>query len=179
MSEARAALRDVPVFCDLRVVDELTPFQCVVLDKFEGVITGDLYESRRHADDHDLQALFGLASVEALVLESRDVLESEAGSRSRLYPSLEPGSGGRAQSLLEAGALDMVFVRYELGAYLHYTSVQLEGGAPWRLDSDKRFALEQRYLASGICQAILRADDDLARMLLLSKLLGRDSLVAA
>ena len=113
------------------------------------------------------------------MLESNDVLATEAGSRSRLYPSLERGSGGRAQSLLEAGALDMVFVRYELGAYLHYTSVQLEGGAPLRLDSDKRVALEQRYLASGICQAILRADDDLARMLLLSKLLGRDSLVAA
>ena len=73
----------------------------------------------------------------------------------------------------------MVFVRYELGAYLHYTSVQLESGAPWRLDSDKRVALEQRYLASGICQAIFRADDNVARMLVLSKLLGRDSLLAA
>ena len=176
--EARAALREVPVFRDLGVVEELTPFQCVVLDKFEGVISGDLYESRRYADDHDLQALFGLAGFEALVLESNDVLADQAGSRSRLYPSLERASDGRAQSLLEAGALDMVFVRYELGLYLHYTSVRFEGGAPWRVDADKRFALEQRYRASGICGAIRRGDADLARMLVLSALLGPDALVA-
>ena len=100
------------------------------------MITGDLYQSRRHADDHDLQALFGLASFEALVLESNDVVAAGAGSRSRLYPSLESASGGRAENLLDAGALDMVFARYELGAYLHYTSVRFEGGASWRVDGE-------------------------------------------
>ena len=178
VSEARAALRDVAVFADLGVVDQLTPFQCVVLDKLEGVITGDLYESRRHADDHDLQVLFGLAGLEALVLESNDVVATGAGSRSRLYPSLERASDGRAQNLLDAGALDMVFVRYELGLYLHYTSVRFEDGALWRVDGDKRLAFEQRYRASDLCAAILRGDADLGRMLVLSALLGRDALVA-
>ena len=73
----------------------------------------------------------------------------------------------------------MVFVRYELGLYLHYTSVRFEDGAPWRVDGDKRLALEQRYRASGTCEAIRRGDADLARMLVLSSLLGRDALVAA
>ena len=142
------------------------------------MITGDLYESRRHADDQDLQVLFGLAGLEALVLESIDILATEAGSRSRLYPSLERASDGRAQNLLGAGALDMVFVRYELGLYLHYTSVRFEDGAPWRVDGDKRDAFEQRYRASSVCEAIWRGDTDLARMLVLSAVLGRDALVA-
>ena len=176
--EARAALGDVAVYRDLGVVDQLTSFQCIVLDKLEGVITGDLYESRRHADDQDLQVLFGLAGLEALVLESNDILATEAGSRSRLYPSLERASDGRAQNLLGAGALDMVFVRYELGLYLHYTSVQFEDGAPWRVDGDKRDAFEQRYRASSVCEAIRRGDADLARMLVLSAVLGREALVA-
>ena len=142
------------------------------------MITCDLYESRRHAEDHDLQALFGLASFEALVLESNDVVAADAGSRSRLYPSLESAGGGRAENLLDAGALDMVFVRYELGAYLHYTSVRFEGGASWRVDRDKRVLLERRFLESDICEAIRRGDADLARMLVLSALLGPGALVA-
>ena len=174
LHEARAALRDVPVFHDLDVVDGLTPFQCVVLDKFEGVLTGDLYDSRRYADDNDMQVLLGPAGLEVLVLESNDVVASEAGSRSRLYPSLERASAGRAAALLQAGALDMVFVRYELGSYLHYVSVEFDGGAPWHLDSTKRFALEERYRASGVCGAIRRGEYDVARMLVLSALLDRD-----
>ena len=108
LSEARAALREVRVFRDLCVVEGLTPFQCVVLDKFEGVITGDLYASRRYADDSDMQVLLGPSG---LVLESNDIVATGPGCRSRLYPSLERTSAGRAADLLEAGALDMVFVR--------------------------------------------------------------------
>ena len=173
MRDARAALREVPVFRDPDAVDGLTPFECVVLDKLEGVLRGDLYDSRRYADDSDLQVLFELAGLEVLVLESNDVLASQAGSRSRLYPSLERASGGRAEALLAAGALDMVFVRYELGSYMHYTSVEFEGGTPWRVDVDKRAALEQRYVASSVCEAFRRGDLDLARMLVLSALRGR------
>ena len=40
--EARAVLRGVPALRDLGDVERLTPFQCVVLDKLEGVLTGDL-----------------------------------------------------------------------------------------------------------------------------------------
>ena len=134
MREARAALADVPVFRDLGVVERLTPFQCVVLDKFEGVVTGDLYDSRRYADDNDMQALFGPSGLEALVLESSDVTSSGVACRSQLHPSHELASVGRAADLLEAGALDMVLVRYELGAYLHYASVEFESGSPWRVD---------------------------------------------
>ena len=53
------------MFRNLGAVERLTPFQCVVLDKSEGVLTGDLYESRRYADDTDMQVFFchsGLAT---------------------------------------------------------------------------------------------------------------------
>ena len=72
----------------------------------------------------------------------------------------------------------MVFVRYELGLYLHYTSVQFECGAPWHVDGDKRYALEERFRSSSVCEAVRRGDADLARMLILSALLGPDALVA-
>ena len=175
VSAARSALREVTVLRDIGVVDDLTPFECFVLDKLEGVISGDLFESRRHADDQDLQVLFELAGLEVLVLESNDVLASQAASRSRLYPSMERASGGRAEALLAAGALDMVFVRYELRSYMHYTSVEFECGTPWRVAVEKRAAFEQRYSASSACEALRRGDLDLARMLVLRALRGRDA----
>ena len=143
VSEARAALGEVPAYHDLGVVDRLTPFQCVVLDKLEGVITGDLFDSRRYADDNDMQVLLGPSGLEALVLESNDVLGAGEACRSRLYPSHQRADAGRAAELLEAGALDLVFVRYELGAYWHYVSVAFDCGSPWRLDGAKRDALEK------------------------------------
>ena len=177
--DARAALQDVPAFRDLGVLGRLTPFQCVVLDKLEGVVAGDLYESRRYADDNDMQVLFGPSGLEVLVLEGSDVVSTGDGScRSRLYPSHELASAGRAAALLEAGALDMVLVRYELGAYLHYASVEFDGGAPWHVDSAKRAALEARYLASGVCKALLDGNDDVARLLVLSALLGEEAVVS-
>ena len=81
VSAARSALREVTVLRDIGVVDGLTPFECFVLDKLEGVISGDLFESPRYADDQDLQVLFELAGLEVLVLESNDVLASQAASR--------------------------------------------------------------------------------------------------
>ena len=177
--EARAALRDVAVFRDLGVVERLTPFQCVVLDKFEGVVTGDLYESRRYAGDNDIQVLCGPSGLEVLVLESNDVVATGVAPRSRLYPSHERADAGRAAELLEACVLDMVFVRYELGAYWHYASVEFEGGSPWHIDGAKRTALEARYLASDVCKAVRAGNADVARMLVLSALLGRDALASA
>ena len=135
-----------------------------------------MYDSRRYADDSDLQVLFELAGLEVLVLESNDVLASQAGARSRLYPSLERASGGRAAALLAAGALDMVFVRYELGSYVHYTSVEFDDRTPWRVDVEKRAALEQRCGASSVCEALRRGDLDMARLLVLSALRGHDAL---
>ena len=175
MSAARSALREVTVLRDIGVVDDLTPFECFVVDKLEGVISGDLFESRRYADDQDLQVLFELAGLEVLVLESNDVLASQAASRSRLYPSMERAGGGRAEALLAAGALDMVFVRYELRSYIHYTSVEFECGTPWRVAVEKRAAFEQRYTASSACEALRRGYSDPPRMLVLSALRGRDA----
>ena len=88
---------------------------------------------------------------------------------------MERASGGRAEALLAAGALDMVFVRYELRSYMHYTSVEFECGTPWRVAVEKRAAFEQRYRASSACEALRRGDLDLARMLVLSALRGRDA----
>ena len=175
MSDTRSALREVTVFRDIDVVDKLGPFECFVLDKLEGVISDDLFESRRYADDQDLQVLFELAGLEVLVLESNDLLASQGASRSRLYPDMERASGGRAEALLAAGALDMVFVRYELRSYMHYTSVEFECGTPWRVAVEKRAVFEQRYTASSACEALGRGDMDLARMLVLSALRGRDA----
>ena len=73
----------------------------------------------------------------------------------------------------------MVLVRYELGAYLHYAFVGFQDGAPWHVDSAKRAALEARYLASGVCKAVRAGNADVARMLVLSALLGREADVSA
>ena len=79
---------------------------------------------------------------------------------------------------LEAGGLDMVFVRYELGEYLHYASVEFDGGMPWHLDASKRTAVEERYVASGVCEAVRNGNADVARMLVLSVLQGQGALVS-
>ena len=119
--EAREALGAVAAYCELGVVQLLTPFECVALDKFEGVLTGDLLGSRRYADDADMQALLRPVGLEVLVLESNDALAGTP-ARSRLYPSWKRLGDGVRQRL---GAADvgMIFVRYELGSYLHYESV--------------------------------------------------------
>jgi len=176
---ARAALRDVSVCRALGVVELLTPFQCAVLDKFEGVLEGDLLESRRYADDCDMQVLLRPVGLEVLVLESNDVLGSDATARSRLYPSLERASTSRARSKLETGEVDMVFVRYELGSYLHYTSVVFDSGAPWRVGAAKRSAVEALYAASAVCRAVRVEDLDLARAMMLSRLLEAGALEGA
>ena len=176
--EARAALRDVPVYRDLGVVELLTPYQCLVLDKFEGVLAGDLLDSRRYADDNDMQVLLRPAGLEVLVLESNDVLAGSAAARSRVYPSWER-LGSRVHARLQAGELDMVFVRYELGAYMHYTSVAFEDGRPWQVSAAKRRLLEGLYRDCDVCKAVREDDDDLARTLMLTKLRGGSALDAA
>lgn len=168
--EARVALGHVPVFHDLDVVRGLTLFECVILDKFEGVISGDLYEPRRYADDNDVQVLLEIPRLELFTLERNDLSWTEVGSCPRLYPRHELACNGRAQELFQAGGLDMVIVRYELGSYLRCASVEFDDGAPWCLGASQRLALEQCYRDSGICKAVLAGEQDLARLLLLSPL---------
>ena len=166
---ARAALRQVPTYRDLGLVELLTAFQCDVLDKFEGVLAGDLLDERRYADDQAMQVLLKPAGLEVLVLESNDVLGGEAAARSKVFPSWER-CGPRVRERLEAGRLDMVFVRYELGAFQHYASVAFTDGAPWHVAESKRRAVETSYAASGVCTAVRQSDDDVARLLMLMKL---------
>ena len=66
----------------------------------------------------------------------------------------------------------MVFVRYELGAFQHYTSVAFTDGAPWRVAESKRQLVEASYAASGVCTAVRHSDYDVARLLMLTKLRG-------
>ena len=140
------------------------------MDKVEGVLAGDLLESRRCADDMEIQVLLELFGLQVFVVESNDVHLSEAAARSRVYPSWErAGSGVRAR--LEGGELDMVFVRYEQRQYQHFTSVAFGGGRPWHVSVEKRRSVEPRFTACTVCQAVHRGDFDLAQILLVTKLL--------
>ena len=74
--------------------------------------------------------------------------------------------------------LDIVFVRYELGSYLHCVSVAFGDGQPWHVSAAKHEAMEGAYAASGVCMAVARSDYDVARLLLLTKLRGADGVFA-
>ena len=166
---ARAALRGVPAYRALGVVELLTPFQCVVLDKFEGVLADDLLDSRRYADYREIQVLLQLFGLQVLVVESNDALLSEEAARSCVYPTLER-AGSSVRARLEGGELDMVFVRYEQLQYQHFTSVAFDGERPWHVNAEKRRLVEVRFAECAVCRAVRAGDDDLARTLLLSKL---------
>ena len=168
MAAARAALRQIPAYRALGLVELLTPFECSLLDKFEGVLVGDLLDERRYADGSDMHVLLTLADLLVLVLESNDVI-SGAAARSRVYFSGER-CGQQVQEGLEGGLLDMVFVRYELGSFQHYVSVQFADGQSWHVSAAKRLTVEDAYLASATCAAVRGSDYDVARMLLLTKL---------
>ena len=169
VAAARAALRQIPAYRALGLVELLTPFECSSLDKFEGVLVGDLLDERRYADGSDMHVLLTLADLLVLVLESNDVISGAAAGRSRVYPSGER-CGQEVQEGLEGGLLDMVFVRYELGSFQHYVSVEFADGQSWHVSAAKRLALEDAYLASAACAAVRSVDYDVARMLLLTKL---------
>jgi hypothetical protein len=169
--QARAALREVDVYQRLGVVELLTPFQCGVLGKLEGVLRGDLLEGRRYADDNEIQVLLQPCGLEALVLESNDASVDAAAARSRVYPSWDRVGPG-VVAKLAAGELDLVVVRYELGSYQHYESVAFEDGRPWRVAAAKRELLERRFLACEVCQAVASNEADVARTLVLTMLGG-------
>ena len=141
----------------------LTPFECVVLDKFEGVLSGDLLESRRYADAHEMHVLLQPCGLRLLVLEGRE----EAGEQlSRVYP----GADRLDDEDLRAGALDMVFVRYQSGAFQHYESVCFAGGEPWRVGGEVRERVEACHAACAVSQSLRRGEVDVARASMLSLL---------
>ena len=174
VSDARSFLRDVPAYRTRGVVGRLSPFQCLVLDKFEGVLAGDLLDLRRYPDVTDARVFLQLATCEVVVFEGNDLDRGDAGWHSRVYPSCDPVDAG-ALRRLAAGDLDMVLVRYERLGYEHYKSVAFEDGRAWRVSLAKRCVLEQRYLTCDVCRAVRARDDDLARMLMYTRLSGNDA----
>ena len=68
----------------------------------------------------------------------------------------------------------MVLVRYELGSYRHYASVEFDNGSCWRVAPSKREALDRKYLACDVCRAVREGDDDLARLLMYTRLSGNN-----
>ena len=128
---------------------------------------------RRYPDVTDARVFLQLATCEVVVFEGNDLDRADAGWHSRVYPGCDP-LDARALRRLAAGDLDMVLVRYERVGYEHYKSVAFEGGRAWRVSPAKRRVLEQRYLTCDVCSAVRAGDDDLARMLMYTRLSGND-----
>ena len=60
----------------------LSPFQCLVLDKFEGALAGDLLDLRRYPDATDARVLLQHAACELVVFEGNDLERGKlAGTR--------------------------------------------------------------------------------------------------
>ena len=87
-----------------------------------------------------------------------------------MYPS-EDGLDA-AVPKLRSGSLDMVFVRYEAHAWMHYRSVCFSDGRPWRVSEDTRLRVDALVAACPVCRALLQGEVDTARMLLVSLLVS-------
>ena len=59
-----------------------------------------------------------------------------------------------------------------MGSYLHYASVEFGDGRSWQLPARKRELLERRYSDCEVCRAVRGGDDDVARMLMYTRLSG-------
>ena len=91
------------------VADWLSPFAVRVLGKFEGVLSGDLVDSRRYAEQREMLALVQVCGLEILIVEGGGTPDSPL--RTKLYPS--DGNLDVALPKLRGGVLDMVFVHYD------------------------------------------------------------------
>ena len=148
------------------VADWLSPFAVRVLDKFEGVLSGDLSDPRRYAEQQDMLALVQVCGLEVLIVEGGDTPGSAL--RTKLYPS--GGDLGVALPKLRGGVLDMVFVHYDAETWQHYRSVCFAGTGPWVVSEAVRRRVETLIASCSICDAILRGERDTARTLMLSLL---------
>jgi hypothetical protein len=153
--------------CYADVVDTMTPFEVMLLDKFEGVLSGDLLDERRYADMYEMLALVRVCELELLLVEGADAPGAE-NMRTRVYPS--DGNLDAAVPKLRSGTLDMVFVRYEAGSWQHFRSVCFADGRPWRVSDEIRRRVEARIAACGVCRAVASGERDMARTLMLSLL---------
>ena len=151
--------------CYAGIAEALSPFEAMVLDKFEGVLRGDLRDARRYAEMYEMLALVQSCGLELLLVEGADVPGAPA-MRTRVYPSEEGLES--AVPRLRGGCVDLVFVRYEAGSWQHYRSVCFADGRPWRLAEAARRRVEGRLSACDICAAVSRGRRDEARALMLS-----------
>ena len=117
-------------------------------------------------------ALVHSCGLELLIVEGADAPGART-MRTRVYPSEETLDA--AVPKLRGGVLDMVFVRYEAGAWQHYRSVRFADGGLWRVGSEARSRVERRVADCSVCRALARGQVGAARALMLSLL---DPLVA-
>ena len=148
------------------VADTLGPFDVQALDRFEGVLSGDLCDLRRYAGGQEMLAIVQRCSMELLVVEGADA--PGVAIRSEVYPS--GGNIDAAVPKLRDGVLDMVFVRYESGDWQHYQSVCFPDARPWRVGADLRGRVEALVAACHICGALFRGERDTARTLMFALL---------
>ena len=144
----------------------MEPFDVRVLDKFEGVPREALRDARRYAEQQEMIALLQSCSLELLVVEGADAPGTSA--RTKLYPS--GGDLDAALPKLRRGVLDLVFVRYGVGAWQHYQSVCFTDGRSWRLSEGARCRVEALVAGCPVCGALVHGNVDLARGLMLSML---------
>ena len=157
--QARCALRRFRSYRGR--VDSFGPFAVGLLDKFEGVLGGDLLDPRRYADHLGMHCLLGSCGLQALVVDGSGVTMEACERLSRV----QPGGATWAEAVpeLRGGALDMVFARYDTPGWQHYRSVRFLDGGAWRVSDEARGRVAARLAACDVCQALLVGDVDLAR----------------
>ena len=149
-------------------VDAFGPFAVTVLDKFEGVLAGDLLEPRRYADHMEMHCLLESCALRALVVDGSGATVEACERLSRVQPRGD--TWAEAVPELRVGSLDMVFARYDTPGWQHFRSVRFLDGSAWRVSDEARGRVAARLAACDVCQALLVGDVDLARGLLLSLL---------
>ena len=129
---------------------------------------GDLLESRRYADDFELNGLAQEFGLTIFVVEAGDA-DTCGGARSRLYSDFQDSMVALAR--LREGRVDCVFVRYEHRSYQHFESVEFRDGRSWRLSDAVRARVENSH---GLCpvSAALRELDHRSARLRFLELLG-------
>ena len=149
-------------------MDSFGPFAVGLLDKFEGVLGGDLLDPRRYADHLGMHCLLESCGLQALVVDGSGVTMEACERLSRV----QPGGATWAEAVpeLRGGALDMVFARYDTPGWQHYRSVHFLGGGAWRISDEARARVAARFGACDVCQALVAGDVGLARGLMLSLL---------
>ena len=158
----RDVISRVPVYSTC--LDYLSAFDLYVLDKFEGVISGDLSNERRYADHPEMIVFLQECGLQMAVLNSA------GDEHSKELPSQLPWSAATASSL-QQGGFQLLLVHYSEGAFLHYDAVCFEDGTPWQVSAEVRSRVRTVLSACQTWTSLMEGDFDMARTLLLSALL--------